>query len=454
MESLARWIDAQYRRAAAGMLASISPTGLVKTRPGFGQTIRPARGAIVASPVLADYDPDPDYFFHWFRDSAIVIDALRLLVQDASIGAEALVHFGDFVRFSRSLCGLDGRALAAEHGWRDKVAPEFAQYLRPGAELAAVHGEAVSAEARVNPDGTLDISRWARPQNDGPALRALALLRWMNGVALDAGTGVQAAALLRADLEFALHRWNGPSVDLWEEEEGEHYYTLCVSAAALHDGAGWLEAQDDGQRAAACRGATAAIRSRLDRFWSAEAGHYRSRDPGPGRRTAKDLDISVILAAIHAAGRGTAHSVDDPRMQATLGRLEALFDAEYPINRHRGAGVGPAMGRYAGDVYYSGGAYYFSTLGAAEFCYRAAAGAAVGAAARAWIERGDAFVAMVRRYTPAGGELSEQFDRRTGAQNSARHLAWSYASYISCVAARRAVVAPERSTRSHDRESL
>ncbi len=27
------------------------------------------------------------------------------------------------------------------------------------------------------------------------------------------------------------------------------------------------------------------------------------------------------------------------------------------------------MGRYAGDRYFSGGAYYFSTLGAAEFYY-------------------------------------------------------------------------------------
>jgi glucoamylase len=61
-------------------------------------------------------------------------------------------------------------------------------------------------------------------------------------------------------------------------------------------------------------------------------------------------------------------------MQATLSRLEALFDAEYEINRNRPAGRGIALGRYKGDVYYSGGAYYFSTLAAAEFCFRAAVG--------------------------------------------------------------------------------
>jgi glucoamylase len=124
-------------------------------------------------------------------------------------------------------------------------------------------------------------------------------------------------------------------------------------------------------------------------------------------------------------------------MHATLARLEALFDGAYPINRQRTADRGPAMGRYAGDVYYSGGAYYFSTLGAAEFCFRAAA---ASGDARSWVARGDAYLATVRRFTPPSGELSEQFDQSTGAQTSARHLAWSYAAFISTLSARRAVV--------------
>jgi glucoamylase len=125
-------------------------------------------------------------------------------------------------------------------------------------------------------------------------------------------------------------------------------------------------------------------------------------------------------------------------MQATLSRLEALFDAEYPINRDRPAGRGPAMGRYKGDVYYSGGAYYFSTLAAAEFCFRAAVGKhATAAEGRAFVDRGNAYLETVRAYTPSSGDLSEQFDQKSGAQTSARHLAWSYAAFISSVVARR-----------------
>ena len=74
---LERWIAEQTRHSVAGLLRSISPD-VVRTRERFGQVIVPKKGSVVASPVPASYDPDPDYFFHWYRDSAIVMDALRL----------------------------------------------------------------------------------------------------------------------------------------------------------------------------------------------------------------------------------------------------------------------------------------------------------------------------------------------------------------------------------------
>ena len=122
-------------------------------------------------------------------------------------------------------------------------------------------------------------------------------------------------------------------------------------------------------------------------------------------------------------------------MHATLTRLEELFASQYPINAQRPAGFGPAMGRYAGDVYYSGGAYYFSTLGAAQLCYLAACRMAPEAA-QPWLQRGDAFLETVRAFTPPTGDLSEQFDQKTGAQSSSRDLTWSYAAFISASAAR------------------
>ena len=437
-QGLEQWLGQQYRHSANAMLVSVSPVGIVKTRTGFGHAIHPVKGSIVASPVLADWNPEPDYFFHWFRDSAVVLDALRLLFEAGQLGAQAREHFGDFVRFSLSLQKLDGRKLIATSAWRENVVADFIRFLRKEDELQAVHGPAIIAETRVNPDATLDISSWTRPQHDGAPLRALSVLRWLRTHSFDRELTVLASRLVRSDLQFTFEHWDEPSFDMWEEENGLHYYTLCLSSAALQAGADWLEGRGESALAGSYRAEADMIRRRLDGYWLPEAGYYRSRVLADGAHSTKELDISVILAAIHTLGEGPTHSVRDPHMHATLQRLEELFDAVYPINRNRPAGTGPAMGRYAGDVYFSGGAYYFSTLGAAEFCFLAAAHSGEGSA---WIRRGDAFLETVRRYTPANGELSEQFDQRTGAQTSARHLAWSYAAFISCVLARRAVVA-------------
>jgi glucoamylase len=441
-EGLEPWLERQYRYAAAAMLDSVSPVRIVKRRPGFGQTVRPQKGSVVASPVLADWDPEPDYFFHWYRDSALVMDALRLLVNAGSVGREVRTHFKDFVHFSLSLQKLNGCTLAAA-SWRENCATEFVNFLRSQTELAMVHGDAVLAETRVNADGTLDISKWARPQHDGAPLRALAVLRWVRDAQIDTDLSADLAELVCADLAFTSRHWHEPCFDIWEEDQGLHYYTLCVSAAALEVGAHWLEGRGDWDVAQSHRAHLQAIRRTLDGFWLPEEGYFRSRILSSGGRSPKELDISVVLAAIHAPGEGIPHSVRDPRMQGTLARLELMFDAAYPINHRRSARAAPAMGRYTGDVYFSGGAYYFSTLGAAEFCFRAAV---QSADAGVWIKRGNAFLETVRVFTPPGGDMSEQFDQRTGVQTSARHLAWSYAAFISCIAARRLAVP---GTRNH-----
>jgi glucoamylase len=66
-----------------------------------------------------------------------------------------------------------------------------------------------------------------------------------------------------------------------------------------------------------------------------------------------------------------------------------------------------------------------------------AAGGAGDSPAAAAIERGDSFMRTVQAYMPLSGELSEQFDRVTGAQTSAKHLAWSYAAFLTAAANRR-----------------
>ncbi len=465
MTALDDWIDKEARFAAGAMLRAVSATDLVKERPGFGQRVAPRPGSVLASPVPAAYDPDPDYFFHWFRDSAIVIDALR--VAEGLEERIAVERLREFVGFNRSLRDADGRDFIRHGCFREKVQPSFRQYVRSDDEIAAVFGDAVLAEARVNPDGTLDFTRWARPQTDGPALQVLALIRWRDA-RLDLEKNVLAAMLelVIRDLDFIRARASERSFDIWEEESGYHYYTQLVQSEALARGAEWVEENGDAARAHACRSAADTLASSLGALWSAEDGYYRSRIGVVGGVREKVLDTAVILAVLHAGRTQGAHSVLDPKAQATLAALENLFDAEYAINRERPPECGPAMGRYANDAYYGGNPWYLATLAAAEFHFRLAfallSGAETPAASKnerfrrqlipadgapespgsaaAALKRGDMFMRTVQAYTPARGDLSEQFDRTTGAQLSAKHLAWSYAAFITAAASRRRAV--------------
>jgi glucoamylase len=118
----------------------------------------------------------------------------------------------------------------------------------------------------------------------------------------------------------------------------------------------------------------------------------------------------------------------DPRVQATQAAIERLFTRELPINRELPPGRGPALGRSRGDRYFGGGAWYPTTLAAAGLCYRLAL--RPGQDHEAQLRRGDGFMATVRDLTPPDGALSEQVDRASGQQTSARHLTWSYAAFL------------------------
>jgi glucoamylase len=426
-DALEGWLEAQTTASLRGLRAGISATHLVKRRPGFGQVIVPARGSVLASTVLDSSDDEPDYFFHWLRDSALSMDLVATLAAERPDQGWSCL-FDEFVDFSLSLAALDGRAVPTA-----ETAPDHRRFLRPTEELGAVTAETVLGDVRFNPDGTIDPQRWGRPQYDGPALRALACLRH------SARGGARSEALerlIRLDLDFTRRQAGVPCVDLWEESSGRHYYTLLAQYGALVAGAGWSGA--DPERAAGYAAAAATLRRTLAEFAAAD-GTYR---PSLDTRPEKALDSCVILAALHVGLAGGDHSVDDPRLQATLAALERQFEAAYPINQRRRPGRGVAMGRYIGDQYLGRGPWYLCTFAAAEFRYRQAAAAADPARARALIAAGDASLRQASWTVPPSGELSEQFSPADGAQLSARQLGWSHAAFLTAAIARRAAVAP------------
>lgn len=296
------WAKEQHRFCAMAMLRAVSATTLVKHHLALGQTIHPARGSIVASPEMAAYDPKPDYFFHWLRDSAIAADALREAIEDGTLEPSAVEHLIDFVDFSLKLCRLDGPSFLRQGGYPEGVEPSFRRHVRAPSEIAEITGDKVLGETRYNADGSLDVLKWGRPQDDGPALRALAVMRFFAVDGFAARAGAASEALLRHDLDYTLAHWRRPSIDLWEEALGFHYHTRLLQQAALAEGAKFLTARNELARATACAAAASALLDELDLHCDAEDGVYRGRriaaDQGPDAPPPRSLDIAIILAAI------------------------------------------------------------------------------------------------------------------------------------------------------------
>jgi glucoamylase len=423
---LGAWIADQSRHSAAAMEQAISATRLVRRREAFGQVVAPAPGSVLASPVIADWDPEPDYFFHWVRDSAIVMRTVAALMQDAESEAERhrwRRHFEDFVRFSLTLCGLDGAASPSSSQYRQATRRGYRKFLRRDAELRKLTGDRLLGEPRFNPDGTIDVLRWSRPQYDGPALRALACLCYL---AADGPPSEELLRLLRLDLGFTLHHAGRRCIGPWEEagQNAHHYYVAVVQLGALLHGRAWADDAADEWYAAEDR-----LRAGLERYWSPRYGVYAAIRDAPGDSADDLIDAAQLLAVLDADLPDGPHSVEDPRFQATQAAIEKLFARELPINRALPPGRGPALGRSRGDRYFGGGAWYPTTLAAAGLYYRRAQ--CPGEDRDALTRRGDAFMATLRDLTPADGALSEQVDRETGAQTSARHLTWSYAAFVS-----------------------
>jgi glucoamylase len=163
-----------------------------------------------------------------------------------------------------------------------------------------------------------------------------------------------------------------PSVDLWEEREGQHAYTaaavyggLCAAASM----AGRVDAERAAEFADGARSVQAAIEEHL---WSEEHGRYlRSRNVG--REEGEGPTPPLFESGLPYPNRAV-HSVDpvDPIVDVSLLGLSWPFGAvpaDSPRMRATADAVVEALTlpsggvmRYDGDVYAGGNAWILTTL--------------------------------------------------------------------------------------------
>ena len=172
-------------------------------------------GVVIASPNKVS----PNYFYHWVRDAAISFMQVQNYYLTTATGSRPGLQTWMLSHLSLNL-GFQGIA-----------------------NLQAGDGE-----PKFNVDGSAFQGPWGRPQTDGPALRAISFMyflnlvnkeNWPNKAQIAASlydAKLPTHSLIKTDLEYVANHWNQASFDLWEETYGAHFFTLVVQRRALIEG--------------------------------------------------------------------------------------------------------------------------------------------------------------------------------------------------------------------------
>lgn len=393
-------------------------------------------GTIVASPSKEN----PNYWYHWTRDGALVQSLLSELYRDLPKGSDL----------------------------RAQLRQNFLDYVA----LSSLHQTADLGEPKFEVDGSPFVGEWGRPQNDGPALRALALMRWREAIKNDGALPENLIELISKDLDYTAQTWRDPSYDLWEEIKGDHFYNRVLQAAALLAGTK-LFASTDEERSRLYEQEAQKIRQSLVEFRDHEENRYLAsigRTAGLDNKHSQ-LDVSILLALLHAFPEGEdIVPFSDPHLLRTLVKLDEVFSKIYSINglflEHE---LGNAIGRYPEDQYdgYStqskANPWFLATLAMAEILYRLRAewerqapqtpldedlqffanwlGVSPHENTPQLLERlNEKAASYFRRvhfhWDQTAERMSEQFHREHGHMQGAEDLSWSYAAYLSAVRAR------------------
>lgn len=400
------------------------------------------QGFIVASPSRVD----PDYYFHWVRDAALVMRSLDLI--SASNNMKYKNQVTSFVM------------LESQHQKVFKISDQ--------------------GEPKFNADGTSFQGPWGRPQNDGPALRSaylsqFALKKLSQGdfsyIRKFYAADLPARSILKIDFEYISHQWHKPDFDLWEEIQGQHFYTRMVQAHALKLASKVAEIANDKAAKQWYEEQAILLEKSLFEHVNNEKIILSTvkRVGGLGGKKSL-LDSSVILAVLHTDNESGVLGMQSEEILKTFIVLDDTFKKLYAVNQQRFTNgfqpaLGTAIGRYPEDTFFGGNPWFLLTSTFAEFSYRQAllwkkgkcdskkinpkiavminrflglsAGATPLSFAKAWQLKGDQYLARVLYHTNEQGHQSEQIDRVSGFMKGANDLTWSYAAYLTAVSYRK-----------------
>lgn len=345
-----------------------------------------ARGLPIASPNVVS----PNYRFHWVRDGAFSAGALIDELNRSTSLKETITDYID-----ASICVQKVPNLSGGLG-----------------------------EPKFMPNGSAFNDPWGRPQNDGPAIRAMTLCKYAYGQCTYEDACELYDRCIQPDLQFVATHWREACFDLWEELYGRHFFTSVMQYGSLR--AGKLIASYTGNLSDAVLYSEQLIKiaNYINNKWL-NASNWSEHIPSNlGNRSG--LDVASVLAAVELEHQATWTIEFDtiplivtprhPKIQQIIDSLIEDFSHRFPINLGQPGGIG----RYPEDMYDGvtrggGNPWFICTAVVAEALLRS------GQADRAIPLL--SFIGRHRGYT-----ISEQADRSSGFMRGAAKLSWSHSS--------------------------
>ncbi len=361
-------------------------------------------GMVVASPSRSN----PDYYFDWVRDTALTYRALI-----------------DYYELKKDL-KIKKMILT----WVDAEA--YRQNMPTFTGLG---------EPKYFIDGSGYTGGWGRPQNDGPALRALAMIKFARLMLAENNQDyvlkklyhgvIPANSPIKKDLEYTAHHWREPSFELWEEEMGMHFYTLLAQHTALQEGAKLARELGDNGAADFYSMQSKLIGEMIkSEFMDSELGikaTIRKVNGGLGYKNS-NLDVAPLLALLHNSPYQKLVTFNSASVRKYVEKLTSTFADLYSINKAFPE-LGVSIGRYPEDKYdgyettKSGNPWFLSTIALGEY-YCLAGNKKMD------VEKQ---FARVLFHSDRNGGLSEQFNHQTGHMQGARELTWSHNAFMTAM---------------------
>lgn len=306
----------------------------------------------------------PNYFFQWIRDSSITslyLSSFGLSTQNVSLYNQLLL---EYINNSKSLQRVNNKSgnFSSISNWSNLGEPKF--YCN---------------------NTSFDL-QWGRPQNDGPALRLIAILTYLATLDLQQVAAIDSALkrsildeVCQFDMRFVLKNWNLPSFDPWEEVYSFHFFNNMVHLYSLRL---YQSLVPNDPISKSINGTIQHLEDFIEKRYIDLEQELIIETPAIWHMRQSQVDIAVIIASLITHPLDPLQldiqipfDVDDLLVLNVLYRLIQDMKLLYPINWNKNISGAVALGRYPEDIYdgidvSEGNPWFLATCQGANILYR------------------------------------------------------------------------------------